>query len=398
MGVAMSALTQEKNNTRSHDSAFTIKRIDAWACRAPITGGSVATSFGIMRDRPAVFVRIEDGDGCFGWGEIFANWPAAGAEHRVNLLMDDIADLAIGRLWQSPEEMFWFLDEKTQVRAIQCGEQGPFAHVIAGLDIAAWDLVSRRAGLPLAKAINSGAHQHVPIYASGIQIGAAQAEIERAREAGFDAFKVKVGFGPDDASRLVDLSNTIDERERLFADANQAWSLDEAKAFLQATRSVSLGWMEEPLRVDDTPQNWAELAALCVPLAGGENMAGKRVFAEAIASGCYSFLQPDVAKWGGISGCYEVAREIVDAGRIYCPHFLGGGIGLAASAHLLAAVGGSGLLEVDFNSNILRTDFSIVGKSVNAGNWAIGSEPGIGVTELPAAALATVSLARSCFV
>lgn len=383
---------------RPYDSAFTIKRIDAWACRAPITSGSVATSFGIMRDRPAVFVRIEDDQGCFGWGEIFANWPAAGAEHRVNLLMDDIADLAIGQPWQAPEEMFWSLDAKTQVRAIQCGEQGPFAHAIAGLDIAAWDLVSRRAGLPLAKAINANAHQHVPIYASGIQIGTAQAEIEKAREAGFEAFKVKVGFDADDANRLMELSETINATERLFADANQAWTLAEAKAFLQSTRSVSLGWVEEPLRVDDTPQNWAELAALCVPLAGGENMAGKREFADALASGSYSFLQPDVAKWGGITGCYEVARDIAQAGRIYCPHFLGGGIGLAASAHLLAAVGGSGLLEVDFNPNILRTGFSNVPESIHNGTWAIGSEPGIGITKLPDAVLTTVSLVRSCFV
>jgi len=391
-------MSQGRITNRPYETAFSISRIDAWACRAPIKGGSVATSFGIMRDRPAVFVRIEDDQGWFGWGEIFANWPAAGAEHRVNLLMDDIAEIVLGKLWQTPEEMFWSLEKKTQIRAIQCGEQGPFAHVIAGLDIAAWDLVSRRAELPLAKAINANAHQHVPVYASGIQIGAAQAEVPKARKAGFDAFKVKVGFGADDANRLVELSHAMKATERLFADANQAWSFDGARSFLQATRSVSLGWMEEPLRVDDAPQNWAELAALGVPLAGGENMAGKSEFADALASGSYSFLQPDVAKWGGITGCHEVARDIVEAGRTYCPHFLGGGIGLAASAHLLAAIGGSGLLEVDFNANILRAGFSSVEESINGGNWAIGSEPGIGITELPAAVLATVSLVRSCCV
>ena len=65
-------------------------------------------------------------------------------------------------------------------------------------------------------------------------------------------------------------------------------------------------------------------------------------------------VQPDVAKWGGISGCLPVARRVVAARRRYCPHYLGGGIGLLASAHLLAAVGGDGLLEVDCNPNPLR--------------------------------------------
>lgn len=45
------------------------------------------------------------------------------------------------------------------------------------------------------------------------------------------------------------------------------------------------------------------------------------------------------AKWGGVSGNLPVARAIVAAGLTYCPRFLGGGIGLLASAHLLAAKG-----------------------------------------------------------
>ena len=62
-----------------------ITRIEGFAFRSPVAK-PVMTSFGMMRDRPAAFLRIEDEDGAFGWGEIFANWPAAAAEHRINLL------------------------------------------------------------------------------------------------------------------------------------------------------------------------------------------------------------------------------------------------------------------------------------------------------------------------
>ena len=65
-------------------------------------------------------------------------------------------------------------------------------------------------------------------------------------------------------------------------------------------------------------------------------------------------IQPDAAKWGGHSGCLPVARAALAAGRTYCPHFLGGAIGLIHSLHLLAAVRGPGLLEVDANPNPLR--------------------------------------------
>jgi hypothetical protein len=52
-----------------------------------------------------------------------------------------------------------------------------------------------------------------------------------------------------------------------------------------------------------------------------------------------------------------VAKTALGAGRRYFPHFLGAGIGLAASAELLAAVGGDGLLEIDVNDNPLRSLF-----------------------------------------
>ena len=91
-----------------------------------------------------------------------------------------------------------------------------------------------------------------------------------------------------------------------------------------------------------------------IPLAAGENLRGESAFDAAIAGGYLRFLQPDVGKWGGISGCREVASRAVERGLAFCPHWLAGGVGLAASMHLLAAAGGGGYAEVDANPNPLR--------------------------------------------
>src|SRR5690606_9449433 len=194
---------------------FRIARIQAWSLRVPVRT-PVATSFGVMHNRPAVFLRIEDADGAAGWGEVFANWPAAGAEHRVNLLIDDIADLVLGREWNDPAEMFGELSRATHIRALQCGEPGPFRQVIAGLDIAAWDMVARRNGLPLAKLLSSEAADQVPVYASGIHIDAAAAAIAAARAAGFRGFKVKVGFDRTaDPAKVIECSRQLLPGENL---------------------------------------------------------------------------------------------------------------------------------------------------------------------------------------
>ena len=89
-------------------------------------------------------------------------------------------------------------------------------------------------------------------------------------------------------------------------------------------------------------------------------------------------VQPDLAKWGGLTGCLPVAKKIIKAGARYCPHYLGAGIGLVASAHLLAAVGGDGQLEVDANPNPLRQDLCGPMRNVSESHVQLGEAPGLG--------------------
>lgn len=364
--------------------SITLSRITVTAYRVPIAS-PVATSFGVMHNRPAVFVRLEDSDGAFGWGEIFANWPAAGAEHRARLVVEDMADLLLGQSFDSAPDLFNQLSNKTHIRALQCGEWGPFRHVIAGLDTAMTDLEARRAGLPVARFLNADAARSVPCYASGIAIAQAETQIAQSQEAGFSAYKVKVGFDlTRDTDLLARLFSTIRPEETLCADANQAWTLPEAERFVAICADLPLGWLEEPLPADAPLTQWSTLADQCsVPLAGGENITGTGGFADAIATGVFGVVQPDIAKWGGFSGCWPVAQAILAAGQRYCPHFLGGGIGLIASAHLLAAARGDGLLEVDVNPNPLRDSFDLWRDAPSDAQMPISGAPGLGITDLP---------------
>ena len=360
-----------------------IERVEAVCFRVPVKV-PVATSFGVMRDRPAVFVKLTAQDGVFGWGEIFANWPAAAAEHRAQLLVQDICDLVVGARVNKAGDLFDRLTEQTHIRALQSGEWGPFRQVIAGLDIALHDMFARRDGMSVARFLNKDAADAVPTYASGIAIGAAPELIARARAAGHDAFKVKIGFdGRRDLNALHTMAETLHAGEQLMADVNQAWSVDEALSYAAQIDAMGLGWLEEPVRADLPTADWAELAAgFKTPLAGGENIAGHTEFAAAISARHLSVVQPDIVKWGGLSGCASVARNVRDAGLRYCPHFLGGGIGLIASGHLLAAVGGDGMLEVDVNPNPLRDAFDAAGVQ-GSGLFAISEAPGLGVEQLP---------------
>jgi L-alanine-DL-glutamate epimerase-like enolase superfamily enzyme len=198
-------------------------------------------------------------------------------------------------------------------------------------------------------------------------------------EDGYRAFKLKVGFGARDVDNVSRLRAQLGPQVPLMVDANQAWTLDEAIAAVRQLDRFQLQWVEEPLRADRPWSEWRQLAASCsTPLAAGENVAGAEAFEAAIAGKALRFLQPDLAKWGGISGNWPVVQRALEAGMRYFPHYLGGGIGLLASAHMLAAVGAGGMLEVDANPNPLRSRLAPLFTRPSQGVCDLDDAPGLG--------------------
>jgi L-alanine-DL-glutamate epimerase-like enolase superfamily enzyme len=291
-----------------------------------------------------------------------------------------LAPWLAGRAADDPAALFRELGAATAVLAIQSGEPGPIAQSIAGVDIALWDLAARRAGEPLWRFLGGG-DPSIAVYASGLNPDAPETLAAERRREGYDAFKLKVGFGLErDRANLAALREALGSDARLMADANQAWDEATAREMSRAFEPFGLAWLEEPMRADSPAEAWRRLAAVSpIPLAAGENMAGDEAFGAAIASRAFAVLQPDCAKWGGISGCRAVARRILESGLRYCPHYLGGGIGLLASAHLLAAAGGDGALEIDANPNPLRTSLWGTLGEVRGGRARLGNAPGLGV-------------------
>jgi len=356
-----------------------ITRAEIFVFRAPIST-PIRTSFGTMHDRPAVILRLEDAEGAHGWGEAWCNFPSCGAEHRARLLQTVLVPHLLGSRPETPELASAELARRVEILALQADEPGPLAQALACVDIALWDLAARRAGRPLHALLGSAGNTSLPAYASGINHPGVADTIARAREEGYRFFKVKIGFGEDqDLQNVGDALDALRPGERLAVDVNQAWDLQQARDMARRLGSLPLLWIEEPLRCNRPVAEWKELAAASpLPLAGGENLRGRDQFATALAAGIFGVVQPDICKWGGLSQCRQVAAEILRDGVRYCPHYLGGGIGLLASAHLLAAVGGDGMLEVDCNPNPLRELLAAPFPPLRDSRFQLGDAPGLG--------------------
>jgi D-galactarolactone cycloisomerase len=359
-----------------------IDRIRAWVLRAPIAR-PVATSFGIMLDRPAVMLELTDRDGATGLGEVWCNFPNVGAEHRARMAVHTLGGLVTSQAWHKPEAMFDHLSAASQVLALQSGEAGPFAQVIAGLDMALWDLHAKNLGQPIWRLL--GGQARMQTYASGL---AAQDQPQLAlqsKAAGHSAFKLKVGFGLEkDQVALRALREALGETAQIMLDANQAWDVSTATQSMAALAEQAPAWIEEPLRCDAPWPDWQTLAArIATPIAAGENLRAEQ-FDAALASTSLRYLQPDIAKWGGFTGCLRVGRRAIEQGALLCPHWLGGGIGLKASMHLLGALNADlrnrpAMVEWDANPNPLRELMSGGLPAVKAGWIELDAQPGLGV-------------------
>ena len=357
--------------------ALIIKKVECWVHRAPIAT-PLANAFAAMSNRPATWLRVTASDGAWGWGEVFSNFPTVGAEHRARLVQSIFAGLLENAPLEAPPKMRQMLEARTRIMAIQCGEPGPFAQIIGGIDQALWDMSARRAGEPLWKHLG-GTGARVRVYASGLgpEDVAEMAAAKRAE--GFRAFKLKVGFAAGrNRDHLAALREAVGRDAMIMVDANQAWSADEAAPRIAELMSYAPHWIEEPIAADESLQTWKQLFDKTrAPLAAGENIRGEADFAAALDAGHLRFVQPDVGKWGGLTGCGAVARRAVARGIAFCPHWLAGGVGLAASMHLLAAVGGEGFAEVDANPNPLRTE--VFPLQIRDGAVTLSDAPGLGI-------------------
>ena len=356
-----------------------LKSVEVSVYRYPLET-IVQTSFGTMYDRPMVLVKLTDEDDFAGVGEVWCNFPAVGAEHRARLIESVFKPLLTGKLFDGPAKAFDLLTKKTWVLGLQTGEFGPIAQCIAGIDIAFHDLMARRDKTPLWKYLG-GVSDSVKTYASGINPTNAEKTAETALEAGHQALKLKIGFDlAQDIQNIKSLRALLGKKGQLMVDANQAWTVNEAKEMMQKIAAYDIKWLEEPIHADRPDDEWRSVKASGnTPLAGGENIMGDRHFNRLIEAGYLSVIQPDLAKWGGLTETVPVARRIIAAGIRYCPHYLGGGIGLLASAHALAAVGGNGVLEFDINKNPLRSIFVDACFKTSSNLMKLGDSPGLGV-------------------
>lgn len=223
-----------------------IRRVTAWEKRLPLaepyrlSGGRLK-----FEALDSTVVAVDADDGARGWGES-CPWgntylPASGAGARAALAL--LAPVLIGRDPRDIGKLNRLLD------AALPGHP----HAKSPLDIALWDILGRRAGMPLHQLLG-GAHGDAVDLSSSIPTGSPEEMAEaigRARGHGCRAHSAKVG-GDDpglDIARVRGIEDALLPGESVTYDANRAWTPSSAIAVMGAAPAQR--WFEQPCETLD---------------------------------------------------------------------------------------------------------------------------------------------------
>jgi L-alanine-DL-glutamate epimerase-like enolase superfamily enzyme len=371
-------MSLEVSTSSWSESPLRIRSIEPLALEAPLAR-TVSTPVTAIRNVVTLLVAVRDEDGVEGWGEIWCNFPRFGIHHRARLVTEVFVPALVRRSFVSPAEAWAYMNAFSNVLRLQSGEYGPIAAVIAGIDIALNDIAAKKACQPLWRMLG-GRSDAVPVYASLGRAEDNRPTVERCLERGFTALKLRSsGSHSDHVAVMRPIRSQVGDSCELMLDVNSSWDAEAAIATIGLLSEERLSWLEEPIPVDAPVDTWRRLAeAAPMPLAGGENMVTSEMFDTALAHRALRVLQPDITKWGGISGGLPLARRIVADDRRLCPHMFTGAPGLLASAHLLAASNSpNGMLEYGVGHNPARD--CLLDRPVDGGTLVLGESPGLGL-------------------
>ena len=323
------------------------------------------------KHRTAHLVEIETDEGITGWGECFG--PGNIALANKYILEKVIQPLIIG---EDPinKEYIW---HKVYNLLRDSGQKGMPIQALSGIDIALWDILAKKAKLPLYQLLGGKTNSKIPVYGYGMMLQKKSVqelcelfkkEANQIKEKNFKAMKMKVGLGPKEDLKLVSaVREAIGDDFKLMVDANHAYNKNDALYVGRGLDEMKIYWFEEPVAPEDY-DGYKELKErLKTNIAGGEAEFTKYGWNQLIKNNCIDIAQPEVCGLGGITEYLKVSALAQSNFIPIVNHVWGSALSVAVNLHLLTSLpdmpGGlfptKSMLEFDTTEkNIFITDLA----------------------------------------
>lgn len=378
-----------------------IIKVNAIVLRYEYENG-IADAQNYFSTRSVVLVSVASDDGLVGIGESASF--GGPAEVTKYVIENELAPIITGEDPTNIEYLWKRMFDRTR----QHGRSGLILAAMSGIDIALWDMLGKRCGMPVYKLMGGYADKVIPYASSGFY-SAKKGVKEIAKECesyfrqGFKYAKIKIGRNPEvllnplpnmehgdklqysveeDLERVSACCETAEKYgAKIMVDANNCWNTFTAIRIGRRLQDMGVYWLEEPLHVDNIKGSAELAAALDMPVAGYESEVGFYRFRELIERRAVDIVQPDAIWSGGLTECKKIGHLAL-ANNMPCnPHVFSSAVCLAANLHFLASLSNGGLLEMDRNIYPLRDELLTVKiEPAEDGYVHVPQGPGLGVT------------------
>lgn len=306
-------------------------------------------SVGTLETRPFGLIEVQTDEGIMGIGETSVNFPPWTIFER-KITLENVKRLIIG---EDPTEVerVWDKMYKALIRmSLQGGCKGAMIQTISGIDMALWDILGKVKGQPICKLISSNVKEKHRLYATGLSLKDPVGHAKKLASEGYDTIKLRIGFDPEKDLELVkNVRQALGQDVRIIADANMAWSLEQAMRMAKELEKFNLFWLEEPIVCDDLEGMSKISSEMEMWIGAGENAFTAFEFERMIKMRAADVLMPDVTRAGGITECIRIAKLISSSGFPFSPHFYGSELGFAATLHFVAATEGCIIVQRDIS-------------------------------------------------
>jgi galactonate dehydratase len=312
-------------------------------------------------------LRSDDGDDAL--GEAFFAASAVEA-----YLHDHVAPLLLGLDHPTPERVSALL-------APYVGYQGGGVETraIGAVDLALWDLLGQRSGLPVVDLLGGAVRDRIPVYNTCAGPGYVSRSsrqhssnwgLEHSRYDDLRAFLeepaalarelaaegltgMKVwpfDTGAERTGGTAILTADLDRglavlraiREavpamQLMVELHGLWNLRAATTICRAVEPLAPYWVEDPIRPDASDALARLRDATDVPIATGETLVGRRGFLPLLERGAVDVVTADVQWTGGLTEARRIATLADTFGVPVAPHDCTGPVTFTACVHLVVS-------------------------------------------------------------
>jgi D-galactarolactone cycloisomerase len=366
-----------------------ITSLQVYILRAPDTGRPHWVSHFIVPKANEILVRMRTDAGLEGIGIATSYTPIQAA---IQAFQGGIGELVIGADPLAPEQLYQRLFALTWQRLAH--EKGwsreAIVRISAAVDIAAWDIVGKAAGLPLYR-LFGGYRSEVPCYVTcayyrdGKDLAELRDEMAMLKAQGHTGFKAKAGGVPlaEDIERLAVVREVIGSDKDLMIDVNRGWDLATAIEGARLLEPLRPRWLEEPVRWADDRRELKLLAARTrIPLSAGESELTSYGCRALLEENAIQILQFDCTMMGGFTEGRKLAA-LCELNHVQvAPHH-----DCFIHAHIVAASPAGCIVEsfTDPERDPLQAELFEDPPKIAGGRLTLKESPGLGLKPSEAA-------------